>query len=134
MPSKIITGVDRLLDLVNDKKNITINEAALELGVSKKLVEEWANFLQEGRMMSINYMMMIPSLTKYKFSKKDLKKEKKGFEPKKIAFERKVESSLKSLEREGVRLRMYKKTFDDLQSEIEEQVNTIKCENMIINI
>ena len=52
---KIETGVDRLVNLVNTEKKISIDDAAKKLNVSKVVVQEWAEFLEEENILGIDY-------------------------------------------------------------------------------
>jgi hypothetical protein len=45
--AKIETGVDRLVELVGQKKKISQEDASKELGVSVAVIQEWAEFLEE---------------------------------------------------------------------------------------
>lgn len=50
---EIITGVDKLLHLVNEKQSLSLTEAANELGVDKGLVEEWTDMLEQDELISV---------------------------------------------------------------------------------
>jgi DeoR/GlpR family transcriptional regulator of sugar metabolism len=43
----IKTGVDKLLEIVKEKKRISIDDAAKNLGVSKDIASEWGDFLED---------------------------------------------------------------------------------------
>ena len=58
--SLLKTGVDRLVSLIQEKKRISVPEAAKELGVSQIVVEEWADFLEEDGIISIEYKFATP--------------------------------------------------------------------------
>lgn len=58
----IETAVDSLLKLVNDKKTIGLDEAAKSLGVPEQIVNEWASFLEEEKLLTIDYKMTKPFL------------------------------------------------------------------------
>lgn len=57
------TGIDRLLNLLDDKKDITLSGAADELGVDKDQVQQWSDFLVENNRIMVNYKFMTPHLT-----------------------------------------------------------------------
>ncbi|HLC63008.1 MAG TPA: hypothetical protein VJJ21_01695 [Candidatus Nanoarchaeia archaeon] len=58
----IETAVDSLVKLVNDKKIIALDEAAKILGVPENIVNEWASFLEEDKIMKIDYKLTKPFL------------------------------------------------------------------------
>jgi hypothetical protein len=53
--SAIVTGVDRLMELVKEKKRISFEDAASEIGVSRAIIEEWADFLEEERIIELKH-------------------------------------------------------------------------------
>ena len=55
--SVIETGVDKLLKLIERKTKLTIEEAAKTLGVSTNVIQEWADFLEEEGIVSIEYTL-----------------------------------------------------------------------------
>ncbi len=57
------TGIDRLLNLLQDKKDIPLSAAADELGVDKDQVQQWSDFLVENNRIMVNYKFMTPHLT-----------------------------------------------------------------------
>ena len=70
--SNISTGVDSLLDLLKEKKSLSLEEAAKILKVDESIVESWAKFLEESGDVSINYNLLTPfiSLNEKKIEKK----------------------------------------------------------------
>lgn len=57
------TGIDKLLDLLEEEKDITLGNAADELGVDKDQVQQWSDFLVENNRVMVNYKFMTPHLT-----------------------------------------------------------------------
>jgi gas vesicle protein len=57
------TGIDRLLNLLDEKKDVTLSGAADELGVDKDQVQQWSDFLVENNRVMVNYKFMTPHLT-----------------------------------------------------------------------
>jgi len=51
----IETDADKLLDLVNQKKRVTVEEAAKILSVEQDVVEKWAKIFEEHNLVSLNY-------------------------------------------------------------------------------
>ncbi len=61
--SNISTGVDSLLDLLKEKKSLSLEEAAKILNVDESIVESWAKFLEESGDVSINYNLLTPYIS-----------------------------------------------------------------------
>ena len=59
---EIQTGVDRLLLLVNEKKEISVHDASKSLGINQSLLEEWCEILDEKGMIKIKYLLTGKSL------------------------------------------------------------------------
>jgi Mn-dependent DtxR family transcriptional regulator len=55
MRKYIETGPDRLLELVQKKGKVSVQEVATALKVSKELVEEWAVILDKKGLIKIDY-------------------------------------------------------------------------------
>lgn len=62
MPVSITTAVDSLVELVNSRKKISLEEAANELGLPEHIVNEWAVFLEEENVLEIEYQFTTPFL------------------------------------------------------------------------
>ncbi|MBS3113316.1 hypothetical protein J4418_04510 [Candidatus Woesearchaeota archaeon] len=54
------TDVDSLMSLLQNRKNISINDAAKELGVSPGVVEEWAHYFEEVGFIKLSYQFTTP--------------------------------------------------------------------------
>lgn len=54
------TDVDSLMSLLKNKKNISIKDAAKELGVTPEVVEEWARYFEEEGLVKITYQFTTP--------------------------------------------------------------------------
>ena len=57
------TGVDSLVDLIKQKHNISIEEASKTLGIPSAVINDWAEYLEEERVISIEYKGTTPFLT-----------------------------------------------------------------------
>ncbi len=53
----ISTGVDAFIKLVREEQRIDINEAALRMGLSRQVLEEWATVLEEQGLIKIEYQL-----------------------------------------------------------------------------
>ncbi len=54
------TDVDDFIELVREKEKISVDEAAKTLGVDKKTVESWADFLVEEKILGMVYKFTTP--------------------------------------------------------------------------
>lgn len=126
--SIIETGVDRLVNLVKQRGMISVEDAAKELSVSYNTVEEWADFLEEEGIISLEYKFTKPFLVERKLSKKDIESKQKEFACKKDVFVRKAETTLSFLDKEAERLKNIKSEFDQLKNELGMEVESVKKE------
>lgn len=51
----ITTNPDRLFQMVQEKKQITVKQAATFLGVSERQVEEWGDILEDHKLVKLHY-------------------------------------------------------------------------------
>jgi chromosome segregation ATPase len=124
----IETGVDKLVDLISQKKRVSINDAANELGVSIPVIQEWADFLEDEGLITIEYKLSRTYLCERKLSKGEVEKKAKEYSSKKDAFTRKVETALKSLERESEGLERIKEEFAKLKDAIGSDIDQVREE------
>lgn len=122
----IETGVDKLVDIINQRKKITVDEAAKLLGVSTLVVQEWAEFLEEEQIISVEYSLSKVYLVERKLSKKEVQGKEKEYSAQKDAFVRKVESALKSLDSESLALDKVRKEFENLKKELESEMGSVR--------
>ena len=124
----IETGVDRLVNFITEFKKISIQDAAKKLGVGTVVVQEWADFLDEEKVISIEYKFSKTILMERELSKKYLQQKTVAFDSNKDAFIRKVATSMKTLDTETIGLEKIKKEFDKLKREIGEEISSVKKE------
>ena len=124
----IETGVDKLVKLVESKKKISTTEAAKALGVSVAVIDEWADFLEEEGLISIDYKLATTYLQERKLSKKEVLKKAKEFHGSKDAFVRKVETAAHGIEKETQGLDDLKEQFTKLKKEIGDDLSNVKDE------
>ncbi len=125
---RIETGVDKLVALVHDKKKISIDAAAKQLGVSKLVVTEWAEFLSDEKLVSIDYSLSKTYLKERELSKKDIEKREKQYSNKKEAFVRRVDSALGKLEQQEGSFEHVRQQFDDFKKSLGKQVDQVRGE------
>ena len=68
----IETGVDKLVKLVKQSGKISVAEAAKILGLSNTIITEWADFLEEEGIISIEYNLTQPFLVERKLHAGDV--------------------------------------------------------------
>jgi len=124
----IETGVDKLVKLVETKKRISTTEAAKLLGVSPAVIDEWADFLEEEGIISIEYKLATTYLVERKLSKKEVVKKAKEFHGTKDAFIRKIETTIQGIDRDTSGLEELKDQFKGLKNEIGDDVNHVREE------
>src|SRR3989338_4697209 len=126
--SVIETGVDRLVNLVDEKGRVSSADAAKELGVSTTVVMEWAEFLEEEGVIKIEYRFTKPFLIARKLAKKDIQEKAKEFSGKKEVFVRKAEGSLSFLEKESEKLKSLKEEFGKIKKELGIDIGSVNNE------
>ncbi|HII29545.1 hypothetical protein COT48_04420 [Candidatus Woesearchaeota archaeon CG08_land_8_20_14_0_20_47_9] len=124
--STLTTGVDRLVSLIERKRRISIPDAAKELSIPRVVVEEWAAFLEEKNIISIQYRLTTPFLVKREITKEEAGKQAAEFESKKEGFIRKVESALNRIERETGGLKGFKEEFSSISREIDQDLKNVE--------
>ncbi len=94
----ITTAVDSLVSLVNERKRISMEEAAQTLGLPESIINEWASFLEEEHILGIEYQITTPFLVAAEDSKvKEERSTDAGIE--KDLLIRKIQFMLASLEK-----------------------------------
>ncbi|MFH1400081.1 MAG: hypothetical protein ABIH41_01050 [Nanoarchaeota archaeon] len=126
MAKSIETGVDKLVELVNKHKRISVERAAKELGVSTVIVQEWADFLEEEEIVGTEYSLSKVYLTERKATKKDIEKKSKEYGSKRDAFVRKVETAMSTLDTETASFEDFRKQFAKLKGDMGGEMDEIQ--------
>ena len=126
--SIIETGVDKLVNLIKQRGKIALADAAVELGVSTTVIQEWVNFLEDEGIISVEYKLTKPFLVERKLTKKEVDEKAKEFSNKKDVFVRKSEVSLSFLQKQESELKKVKGEFDRIKSELGLQLDTVRAE------
>lgn len=126
----IETGPDKLIVMITNSKNgkISLDEAASQLGLNKKIIREWAEFLEEEGLISLEYSFSKMFLCRKKLSKKELSKKENEYKTKKEAFVRSVDSTLRALQHETVGFEDIKTKFLELKKEIGKELERVEKE------
>lgn len=124
----IETGVDKLVNLVKKAGRISVADAAEKLGISEDIVEEWADFLDEEGIISIDYKFATAYLQEKKLSNKETKEKENEFKKRKDIFVRKADIIIKSLDKESTTFKTAKDQFEKIKSEIGSEVEHVRSE------
>ncbi|MBW2972436.1 hypothetical protein KY359_05355 [Candidatus Woesearchaeota archaeon] len=123
--SVIETGVDKLVRLVAESKKISVKDAAKELGVSVASIEDWADFLEEEGIISIQTQFATVYLVEKRISKKDLVEKVKAVKDEKEQFLRRVESSINALQRDHEELKLTDAEFRKIKGMLEDNFSKL---------
>jgi chromosome segregation ATPase len=104
------TGVDRLIKLVRDRGRIELRDAAVELGISQGVLEEWARVLEKEGVIRIEYLFTKVYLTSPTAEKGEAQKKAKDIADMRVAMSREIETQARRLDRVG-------KELDDMRDE-----------------
>lgn len=126
--ARIETGVDKLVELVGKEKKIELHEAAKRLGVDPAVVQEWAEFLEEEGIVSLQFSLSRTYVVEKRLNKNERQKKEKEYESKKEAFVRRVGSALKQLEDETAGFDAIKKQYDNVKQHIGDEIDAVKEE------
>jgi len=123
--SVIETGVDKLVKLVNERKKVSVNDAAKELGVPVSSIEEWADFLEEEGIISIQSRFATIYLIEKQIGKKELLEKVKAVREEKDEFMRRVESSINALERDSEEIKLIDSEFKEMKSILQDNFSKL---------
>ncbi len=127
-PSIIETGVDKLVGLVKKQKRVSIAEAAKFLNVSTDVIEEWADFLEEEGIISVEYKLTTPYLVERDMDLAEVEKKAKDFVDKKDGFIRNAEVAVAKIELDSEAVKHMKKEFLCLKEGLEQEVKAMKTD------
>jgi len=126
--TSIKTGVDKLVELVSEKKKVTVDDAAKKLGVGKNVVQEWAEFLEEEGLVTLEYSFSKVWITEKKITKEDVLSGAKEVSSEKEALARKIDVAITSLQDETSGFEDIRKEFSNIQSHIKDEINVVKSQ------
>jgi chromosome segregation ATPase len=120
----IKTGVDQLVTLIKEKKKVSTEEAAKELGVSVDTIEGWADFLEDECIISIETRFSKVYLVERKLSRSEIDKKLGEHKIQREGFIRKLKTIFQQMHTEGEEMKKFKQEFlkakKDLGSELED--------------
>ncbi len=116
MQLDITTAVDSLVELIHKKKRITIEAAAKQLGLPSHIVNEWANFLEDDKILKIEYKFTTPYLIASKKTKEAAEAASSELESQKDILTRKVEIMLSRVQKHSLPHEKNIKTAKDVKA------------------
>lgn len=124
--TNIQTGVDKLVGLVSEKKKIAVDAAAKALGVGKDVVQEWAEFLEEDGVVTLEYSFSKTWIVEKKITKDDVMHGAAEVASEKDALSRKIDVAITSLQKETSGFEDIKKEFSNIQNHVKSEIETVK--------
>ncbi len=118
----ILTGVDKLVALVNKKGKVSLSQAAKELGVSKQVVEEWGHFLADRQILEMKYFLTNAYLVKKELSKEELRKKEREVNIEKDVVVRKAENFLNEMQVKYSEIESLKNNYLSFKEKIQEML------------
>ncbi|MGV8086042.1 MAG: hypothetical protein ACP5N1_00270 [Candidatus Woesearchaeota archaeon] len=122
----ITTGVDRLVEIISEKKRVELDVAAKLLGVGKDVVQEWAQFLEEEGIVTIDYNLSKVWISERKINKEDVLTNVKEVSSEKEAFTRKIDVAISSLKEETSDFETIRSEFLNIQGNIKDEIDILK--------
>lgn len=124
----IVTGVDKLLQLLETKKKIDLDSAARELNLGKEVVQEWTDLLESEDMITVTNKFSKTWIEPKKITIKRVKETAKEIVSERDAVARKIEIAIKKLEKDTVGFSEIKNEFISIQSHIKNELDIVKKE------
>ena len=125
---RIQTGVDRLVALVKEKQKISIDDAAKTLVVSKTIVQEWADFLEEEGIIEIKYSFARTYLVDRKLTKVETDQKEKQFTQQRETFVAKVDQTIQSVDHEMKGFEEFRREFESLKKGLSGSLDILHTE------
>lgn len=124
----ITTGIDKLLQLVQDAKKISSEEAAKQLNLGKDVIEEWAELLEQEKIVKLTFKLSKMYIEARKLNEHVVLESAKKVRSERDAFNRKIEATIKSLDRDTAGFEEVKKEFEKVQLKIKDELETVRGE------
>jgi len=110
----ISTPVDRLIELLRNKKRVELNDAAREVGISAASLTEWVNALEKEGFVTTEYRLTKAYLVWGKTSGEELERAKSDVVERRDTIVRMGESLLQELEKKGREIERFRQEFSAL--------------------
>ncbi len=122
----ITTGVDSLIRLVQEKKQVELNMAAKLLGIPPATIEDWAHVLEDEKVIRIEYKLTEVRLVWVSPAPEQVKAEKAEFKKRKAVLEGDLRQ-LQEVQRKGrEELRQQAESIEKLYSHFEESFRSLE--------
>ncbi len=131
--SLISTGVDKLISLVYKRRRITVEEAADNLGISPRVIEEWSKILEEQGLVKIEfsftkaYLVWIGSDVKEPEKLADLRKTRDSLVDEVEGLRRKIKTMLEDSKKASKGIKPIIKDITTAQKGISKAVETLEA-------
>ena len=124
----ITTGIDKLVQLINRRSEISLDEAAKELNIDKVVIEDWIEVLEAEKLVKVNYKFSNMFISGSKTTSKDTLKTAAHVVYQKDAFNRKIDMTINALEQETEDYQQVRTKFLSIQHQIKGEIKTVRKE------
>lgn len=124
----ITTGIDKLVQLINRRNEISLDEAAKELNVDKAVLEDWVEVLESERLVKVNYKFSNMFISGSKTTSRDTLKTAAHVVSQKEAFNRKIDATLHALDKETEGFGQVRSEFISIQKHIKDELKVVRKE------
>ncbi len=121
----IETGIDKLLQIVIDAGKVSDKDAAKQLGKSVDTVEEWANFLEDEGLISIESKLGKNILVAKKQTHKEVKEKAEEVSADALEYDQKIEKYLKKLEEDHTEMKEIDTEFRQITDNIDKNFSAL---------
>ena len=124
----VVTGVDRLVELVNAREKIPLVDAAKELGISLSVIQGWIDYFGEEGPVGIEYNFTTPYIVRRKLTHKDILNRAHDLSIKKEIIIRNAEGNLHFFRKHLHELKSIKPELGELRNELGLELDIVKKE------
>lgn len=124
--SNIKTGIDRLVDLLNERKKLSTQQASNLLNIEKDVVEEWAELLEQEGIAKITFKFSKTYIELKSIDSKKVKSSVKQVYSERDAFQRRIESTIRELNKDTSGFEKLKTEYNKIQKSIKGELDTIR--------
>jgi chromosome segregation ATPase len=129
----IKTGVDRLVDLITKSNGISASEAGKQLNISRDVILDWANLLEEEQIISIKYGLSRIVLKPRVLASKQISQLRKKHDLTTKKVSSKVNKLLTTIDKEDKELESFKDELHVFKKYVDDDVKAIGKELRIIS-
>ncbi|MFQ5474340.1 MAG: hypothetical protein ACE5DM_00755 [Candidatus Nanoarchaeia archaeon] len=121
----IQTGVDKLVDLVKMRGEINIRQVTKELGVTRDVVEEWADFLESEKILFVDHRFTGTFLKDRTLSSEERKELIKDANRQGVILQREMRGAVEGIKRDEMEIRLVSKEFSDLHDYVKKNLEAV---------